>query len=51
MKQDCFGLPFRDLGTLRTVAQRFWFSLPAVFISFCATKPVGSETTSSTVVA
>ena len=49
VEQDCCGLPFRDLGTLLMQAALLVF-LASGFHRFGATKPVGSETTSSTVV-
>src|ERR1700677_1824150 len=48
-EQDCSGVPFRISGRWFIRAARLVF-LASGFHRFCATKPVRSETTSSTVV-
>jgi len=43
-EQDLFWPSAPRARLLDVLAQRFGFSLPAVFIACCATKPVSSET-------
>ncbi len=50
VEHDCSRVPFRELGTLRTVMQLFWFSLQEVFIASSRQSPSVLRPTSRTVV-